>query len=601
MEGDNTSEDVQDERSPPPKRRNKIRYPKKRVAVACEVCRSRRTRCDAARPACSFCSQLGIECVYRRQPADVRTHEDKDKVDYNEDIVCRLQRIEQLLSRDLRDRSSPYHAPRPPIRHETPDATLSQHPTPVVQFEYGIHLNNLARLAGQACPAALEPLCLDNTEEQLEMLMQQGDSLFSNPCKDIHELDLSSWKCWQLQRSFITEALPFCPIIEQHDCAAIIERNVEKKFEDNGLEASLALFMLALGEISRQSHYTNDENLPGSDYFQAGCRLLDAEQRSANTLLLVQCHIFEAFCWLHWLRPLQAHKAIQAASSKVTILLSLPKLFPENSPAREQCHRALWACYLIELELQPYVSRSGHLLQNWVDDVPLPLSNYDEPGMFWFLSEIALRRIYSNPRNGINSNNTFTVFAPLVVDEISNQILGWHATLAAPVAFPLHLPGHESQNLEEIRLLPHLDPHKAFLRTQFYALQTILHWPYVLRLLTSRDLVDWHPSESEYASTVRGAMKSIHYAVLSIYSAEPLMHNRHLMLLETMTGVFYLTMMLAATFQVPELAAAQHPKGQNAIWLGLKYLKVWEENSSIAYKVCMVESLLHQRCIEPSR
>lgn len=40
-------------------------YPRKRVAVACEVCRLRKTRCDAKRP-CGFCTESGIEFVYRQ-------------------------------------------------------------------------------------------------------------------------------------------------------------------------------------------------------------------------------------------------------------------------------------------------------------------------------------------------------------------------------------------------------------------------------------------------------------------------------------------------------------------------------------------------------
>jgi hypothetical protein len=40
-------------------------YPRKRVSVACEVCRIRKTRCDARRPACSFCVQSGATCEYR--------------------------------------------------------------------------------------------------------------------------------------------------------------------------------------------------------------------------------------------------------------------------------------------------------------------------------------------------------------------------------------------------------------------------------------------------------------------------------------------------------------------------------------------------------
>lgn len=41
-------------------------YPRRRVSRACEVCRLRKTRCDAAQPSCAFCRGQGIRCVYRK-------------------------------------------------------------------------------------------------------------------------------------------------------------------------------------------------------------------------------------------------------------------------------------------------------------------------------------------------------------------------------------------------------------------------------------------------------------------------------------------------------------------------------------------------------
>ena len=38
---------------------------RQRATLACEMCRSRRTKCDGRRPACSFCEGHGIQCTYR--------------------------------------------------------------------------------------------------------------------------------------------------------------------------------------------------------------------------------------------------------------------------------------------------------------------------------------------------------------------------------------------------------------------------------------------------------------------------------------------------------------------------------------------------------
>lgn len=45
--------------APPPKRQ--------RTALACNSCRSRKSRCNGKRPVCSMCSANDLQCVYRRQ------------------------------------------------------------------------------------------------------------------------------------------------------------------------------------------------------------------------------------------------------------------------------------------------------------------------------------------------------------------------------------------------------------------------------------------------------------------------------------------------------------------------------------------------------
>jgi hypothetical protein len=38
---------------------------RQRATLACDVCRSRRTKCDGLKPSCSFCEAHGILCNYR--------------------------------------------------------------------------------------------------------------------------------------------------------------------------------------------------------------------------------------------------------------------------------------------------------------------------------------------------------------------------------------------------------------------------------------------------------------------------------------------------------------------------------------------------------
>jgi Fungal Zn(2)-Cys(6) binuclear cluster domain. len=69
------------------------RYPRKRGATACQICRIRKTKCDNARPACGFCVQHKARCVYGSSseaslPFDAAS----------EEILSRLSAIQSLLS-----------------------------------------------------------------------------------------------------------------------------------------------------------------------------------------------------------------------------------------------------------------------------------------------------------------------------------------------------------------------------------------------------------------------------------------------------------------------------------------------------------------------
>ncbi|KAG7136096.1 Depudecin biosynthesis cluster-specific transcription activator like protein [Verticillium longisporum] len=85
-----------DEGSNPLKRRNTdagVDYPRRRATIACEVCRSRKSRCDGTKPKCKLCTELGAECIYR---------EPGIKLDAGDKLILeRLNRIESLLQMNM--------------------------------------------------------------------------------------------------------------------------------------------------------------------------------------------------------------------------------------------------------------------------------------------------------------------------------------------------------------------------------------------------------------------------------------------------------------------------------------------------------------------
>ena len=85
--GDKSSEAINGD-GPPSKRR--------RVALACNACRTRKSRCNGERPKCSLCQNLGFDCQY--EPTDSSTNVIVKK-EYVSDFESRLKNVEDVLKR----------------------------------------------------------------------------------------------------------------------------------------------------------------------------------------------------------------------------------------------------------------------------------------------------------------------------------------------------------------------------------------------------------------------------------------------------------------------------------------------------------------------
>jgi hypothetical protein len=72
-----------------------------RVAVACDACRTRKSRCDGARPQCSLCNDLGFECIYT--PTTTATNIIVQKSYFNalEDRVKKLEESVITVREDI--------------------------------------------------------------------------------------------------------------------------------------------------------------------------------------------------------------------------------------------------------------------------------------------------------------------------------------------------------------------------------------------------------------------------------------------------------------------------------------------------------------------
>ncbi|KAL7946927.1 hypothetical protein V8C42DRAFT_352388 [Trichoderma barbatum] len=566
----------------------KVNYPKKRVSVACEVCRSRKTRCDAALPACSFCARIGALCRYR----SVQLSESSEAgltLDSENDLFSRLHRIEELLLEAKSHRAPPAESHDANLPLPLPDRQISTPVNPLGGDQaykeadnsdvvvFGLDLHCLSSFGAKRFHKALLPLRVNDFEESLEREIEDGKSLFEGKQVELTSLDLSLPRCERLQQLFSRYVLPWWPIFDPQAAAEMVARVAQEKPISRNLDTGLALLMLALGSIpiNRQIISYDPATRPGSDYFRAACQIIDGDRRSNYTLEHVQCHIFMSVYFQCSLLPIQAFEMIRVASEKIVLLLQMRKRIASDSSYADLCQRAYWACYLIEQDLQPVVSYSSFLLQTIHELVPLPTSDYEEPGFYRFLANIALHRIVARARNGISWNRSM-LKEPAVVREILLQLSEWYTTLPPLIKFPL-LDICQSGILPTATLI---DPHQAQLRAQFFSIHAFLHWPNVVLLLeiqsSGRRQIDTQVIQ-ESSHILSGAAKALEFSIISIYAFESLYASRNL-LMDSNGGTFYAIMLLLlSAYNDPSLELVQHPKTVEALYAGWHLMKYWPD------------------------
>ncbi|KAH7039583.1 fungal-specific transcription factor domain-containing protein [Microdochium trichocladiopsis] len=69
---------------------------RKRTALACNVCRSRKSRCNGARPQCSMCSAAGFECIYETSDSATNIIVQKE---YVVGLSDRVQALEAAIAK----------------------------------------------------------------------------------------------------------------------------------------------------------------------------------------------------------------------------------------------------------------------------------------------------------------------------------------------------------------------------------------------------------------------------------------------------------------------------------------------------------------------
>ncbi|KAK3318549.1 hypothetical protein B0H66DRAFT_475721 [Apodospora peruviana] len=486
-----------DEGMNPLKRRNTdagVDYPRRRATIACEVCRSRKSRCDGTKPKCKLCTELGAECIYR---------EPGIKLDAGDKLILeRLGRIESLLQLNMVS-----HPNGIAMSHNSPnmsngtalsgDNLLGQNSDNFVSIIPNGGLgtwsatatSNISIMPKVHTNAALHllqwPMIRDLVSRpydpqillQLEMAREPLHSLTKTPC-----VDLSNTNAYI--EAYFERVNVWYACVNPYTWRSHYRIALSNGFRE-GPESCIVLLVLALGQASLRgsiSRIVPHEDPPGLQYFTAAWALLPGMMTS-NSVLAAQCHLLAAAYLFYLVRPLEAWNLLCTTSTKLQLLLMSPNRVPPDQ--RELSERIYWNALLFESDLLAELDLPHSGVVAFEENVGLPggfegdeqeAVGRDE--LWYFLAEIALRRLLNRVSQLIYSKDSMASTTSLepVVAELDYQLTQWYESLPLPLQFPFTRG-----------MLP--DPVQTVLRLRFYACRTIIYRPYILAVLDNEQAV----------------------------------------------------------------------------------------------------------------
>ncbi|KJZ79814.1 hypothetical protein HIM_00528 [Hirsutella minnesotensis 3608] len=469
-----------------------VDYPRRRATIACEVCRSRKSRCDGTKPKCKLCTELGAECVYREPGV---------KLDAGDKLILeQLGRIENLLTMNLAQANSNAMRPDRPSSPSAPSGNSMgvNHimvSSPSHNVVSDVPNGNFAAWTAGPLPTNISVMPKNHTNAtmhllswprirelvsrpydpqlllQLEMAREPLHTLTKTPC-----VDLSNTQAYI--EAYFERVNVWYACVNPYTWRSQYRTALSNGFRE-GPESCIVLLVLALGEASLRgsiSRIVPHEEPPGLQYFTAAWSLLPG-MMTTNNVLAAQCHLLAAAYLFYLVRPLEAWNLLSTTSSKLQLLLMAPNRIPSH--LRELVERIYWNALLFESDLLGEMDLPHSGVVQLEEQVGLPggfegdaEEQVARDELWFFLAEIALRRLLNRVSQLIYAKDASLNMSSLesVVAELDYQLTQWYASLPLPLQFPFS------------RTALH-DPVQAVLRLRFFACRTTIYRPYILAVL----------------------------------------------------------------------------------------------------------------------
>ena len=429
-----------------PTSRSSTAYPRKRAVTACQVCRSRRTKCDQKKPRCSFCEKTGAECVF--DPTALSTFDPASLA-----ILERLDTLEQKIDsiqaqEQQQQQPSSYLAPFPALNAKNDSNTAhtvvkeSQHPDSLLpeNLDDVLKWPILQDINYQATESSHIP-SPESDHTSPAQLSLDGDEL--NPGITNAYLD-----------SFFANVHPKNPVLDEPYIRRLV-RKVSLEGPSWDSESCLALLVCANGAITGPflAPSISSEELrasPGRRLFTAALKRIGATLDSAG-IAQAQCLFFAGVYLMSCLRPFDAWRSFLQALAVCQSFKFMSKATQTGTPAEESIYWSSWKSereLRWELGLPDFGTRVS--LEPPQRFPTLPLTDDEDILRAWYfyLSEISLWRLETEIRKDMAtrlsepSNNTLNDLTD-ISDIYKQQLVACLHSLPSTVSIsdsPCHTP-----------------------------------------------------------------------------------------------------------------------------------------------------------------
>ena len=287
--------------------------------VQCNICRSRKSRCDGGRPKCKLCMELNADCIYQEPGV---------KLDAGDKLILeRFDKLEAMLAmmhgselHEMANLATRYGSTTSAASATAVDQRVA--PMQVPESSAGPTRNpgTLYRLPLDQWPKLREmtigpysPAALQGIESERQLL--PPDASLSLDFTDNESL---------IEPFFDVVNYAF-PLIDKTIWPRIYGSAQRVDFRE-GLDSCLVLLVLALGAASSKgpiaSLSINTEE-PGLPYFRSAFQLLSLTLTDKSPVA-IQCIILATLYYLYLVRPMEAYYLVSALPPKLQLLPRIP-------------------------------------------------------------------------------------------------------------------------------------------------------------------------------------------------------------------------------------------------------------------------------------